>query len=235
MPNTDVSSYLRHLPALFQQDTDTGDVPFIGRFLLAFEKLLTGLGDEAQPGLEEILDGIRDPASSTPKLAGIYRYFQPGPGLEDSQRTSEAFLEWLAGWVALSLQENWTPEEKRRFIAEIVPSYRKRGTKAGLESVLTAYTGMGANVRELLEPLQVGVTSTVGVDTTIGGAPPYYFLVEVFFQASDARVFEDKKQIVRQIIDREKPAHTYYDLVPKIPTLQIGVHSTVGVDTLLGD
>ncbi|PPT06353.1 NHL repeat domain protein [Geitlerinema sp. FC II] len=235
MPDTQVSSYLQHLPALFQQDTDTGDVPFIGRFLLAFEKLLTGLEDETQPGLEEILDGISDPTSTAPKLAGIHRYFRPGPGLEDSQRTNEAFLEWLAGWVALSLQDNWTAEEKRRFIAEIVPSYRKRGTKAGLESVLTAYTGMGANVRELLEPLQLGVTSTVGVDTTIGGAPPHYFLVEVFFKLSDVSVLEEKKQIVRQIIDREKPAHTYYDLVPKIPKLQIGVRSTVGVDTLLGD
>jgi hypothetical protein len=94
---------------------------------------------------------------------------------------------------------------------------------------------MGATVRELLEPIQVGVTSTVGIDTTIGGAPPHYFLVEVFFKPSDAAIFDQKQQIVRRIIDREKPAHTYYDLVPQFPQFQIGVRSTVGVDTLLGD
>jgi hypothetical protein len=32
----------------------------------------------------------------------------------------------------------------------------------------------------------------------------------------------------------EKPAHTYYTLEVVVPAFQIGVQSTVGVDTLLG-
>jgi hypothetical protein len=36
------------------------------------------------------------------------------------------------------------------------------------------------------------------------------------------------------VIDSEKPAHTYYDLLITIPTLRIAGHSTIGVDTLLG-
>lgn len=36
------------------------------------------------------------------------------------------------------------------------------------------------------------------------------------------------------IIDREKPAHTYYDITIEVPTLQVAEHSTVGRDTLLG-
>ena len=37
------------------------------------------------------------------------------------------------------------------------------------------------------------------------------------------------------IIDQEKPAHTFYAFrFRDVPTMQIGVHSTVGVDTVLG-
>ena len=31
----------------------------------------------------------------------------------------------------------------------------------------------------------------------------------------------------------EKPAHTYYALDVETPAFQIGIHSTVGIDTLL--
>jgi hypothetical protein len=40
---------------------------------------------------------------------------------------------------------------------------------------------------------------------------------------------------VRAIIDLERPAHTYYELITIVPTLQIGKFSTIGKDTLLGD
>ena len=35
-------------------------------------------------------------------------------------------------------------------------------------------------------------------------------------------------------IDQEKPAHTAYDIEFEHSTMQIGVRSTIGVDTLLG-
>ena len=41
-------------------------------------------------------------------------------------------------------------------------------------------------------------------------------------------------EIARALIDLEKPAHTFYELIPVFPSMQIGRHSTVGVDTLLG-
>ncbi len=44
-----------------------------------------------------------------------------------------------------------------------------------------------------------------------------------------------QNQIIRALIDLEKPAHTAYDYFPTHTTMQIGVHSQIGVDTLLGD
>jgi hypothetical protein len=40
--------------------------------------------------------------------------------------------------------------------------------------------------------------------------------------------------VVTSILDLEKPAHTFYALTVVTPTLEIGVHSTIGEDTLLG-
>src|SRR5689334_21147492 len=113
------SSYLDYLPIVFRQNVDRNGVNDLGRFLLAFEQILTGLGDPNQPGLEEILDGIVD-AGGTQRLAGSQRYFDPGPALPPSQRAPSEFLDWLAGWVALSVRADWTDDQKRRFISQIV-------------------------------------------------------------------------------------------------------------------
>ncbi|MCO5188699.1 MAG: phage tail protein [Anaerolineae bacterium] len=219
---TQISSYLQHLPAVFQQQSDSSAGTFnFGRYLLAFEKILSGLGDEQQPGFEELINRV-------------HTYFTPGAGMPENLRAPDEFLPWLASWVALTLREDWAEEERRRFIDRVVPLYKLRGTKAGLIEMLRTYTGMGVEINEFIQPLQVGVTSTIGLDTSLGGSSPHYFLVRMSVSDLGDLDFDRRKQIARAIIDQEKPAHTYYDLIVDIPTMQIGVTSTVGVDTVLG-
>jgi phage tail-like protein len=220
--DTVLSSYLDLLPAIYREPAGGGRPDFLGRFLLAFERVLTGLGDPEHPGLEEILEGIADPATGTLLLAGTERYFDPGAGKPEAQRAPAGFLEWLAGWVALTLREDWTEEERRRILAEIVPSYKRRGTKEGLRQVLSAYTGLPA----------ASVTITEG-DPAAGG-PAHYFRVDVLITSGIADL-ERKRSVLAAIVDAEKPAHTYYDLHLQIATMRIAVRSTIGLDTLLGD
>jgi len=208
IPSYRVSSYLDYLPALFQPET--GAPNFMGRFLLAFEKILSGgLGDAEHPGIEEVIDRLE-------------AYFDPGPATPGktptaAERAPVEFLTWLAQWVALILREDWEEEEKRRFISRIVPLYRLRGTQAGLKEMLRTYTGgLKVEIYEFDEPA-------------------HYFQVEMFLGVRDPVTLRRQEQIARAIIDQEKPAHTYYALKTAIPTLQIGRHSTVGVDTLLGE
>ncbi|WYL93010.1 MAG: phage tail protein [Gloeotrichia echinulata IR180] len=52
--------------------------------------------------------------------------------LFDPKSTPKEFLNWLAGWVALSLRDDWEQEAQRRFISRIVSLYKQRGTKAGM-------------------------------------------------------------------------------------------------------
>jgi phage tail-like protein len=219
-----MSSYLQNLPAIFSED------PFLGRFLLAFEQVLTGLpglaGREPIPkfGLEEI-------------IAAIATLFDPMASWNDilpEQERQEEFLQWLAGWVALGLRADWRLEQKRYFLANIVPLYRGRGTKDNLVELLRIYTGASPVITEPTETdFQIGVHSTIGVDTQIGGSVPHVFHVSATIP-SPLDTLQRQFQIATALIELQKPAHTEYTLRIFHDTMQIGVRSTIGVDTLLG-
>lgn len=204
-------TYLEYLPEIYQESE------FLGRFLKIFEKILSGIDDGVppdHPGIEQVLDRISD--------------------LFDAEKTPLEFLDWLASWAALELPGDWPEKRKRSLISEIVQLYKKRGTKEGLENFLKIYAGEGVYIDEWLSPLQVGVSSTIGRDTVLGGGPPDFFAVQVILPEPDLELKGKKEAEVRAIIDREKPAHTYYQLEVIVPTMQIGVHSTIQLDTLLG-
>jgi phage tail-like protein len=51
------------------------------------------------------------------------------------------FVRWLGGWVGTTLDEDWTLERRRRFVARAAELYAKRGTLAGLRDEIELYTG----------------------------------------------------------------------------------------------
>jgi hypothetical protein len=217
------SNYLDDLPAIYRPDPQhPGNI--VGQFLLAFESILTGFGDPSTPGVEELLAGIGlATLGGAPPLRGIQRYFDPSP---PPVGAPAEFLGWLAGWVALSLREDWTEDQKRRFIANIIPLYQKRGTLEVMREVLVAYTGNQA------------------IDVEDFPDLPNYFQVKLSLGISQAplapiptlrRIVERQQQIARAVVEQEKPAHTVYQLrFTDIPTMQVGTRSTVGIDTWLG-
>ncbi|AFY54240.1 phage tail protein [Rivularia sp. PCC 7116] len=195
-----VSSYQQYLPTVLQEDD------FLGQFLLAFEKILSGtsktssqeqiITKETQnpPGLEEIIDNI-------------HLYFNP-------QQTPEDFLPWLANWVALSLRNDWKVEVKREFIQQIVGLYRLRGTKAGLIKILSIYlksSGFGEKV-EVFDQFKNF---------------PYYFQVQLTLNDRDPEKYWRQAKIAKSIIDIAKPAQTFYSLKILVPTMQLTKPSQV--------
>lgn len=206
------SNYLQYLPAIFSED------PFLARFLLAFEKILTGLqGSENEPerGLEQIIADI--------------------PTLFDPDETPEEFLDWLSGWVALSLRADWAPDQKRRFLANIVKLYRWRGTKRNLEELLKTYSQGQVEIHEGEDvSFTIGEGCEVGKTTQLGGAPPHFFQVTVTLPKPDPVTLGRELEIVEALIDLQKPAHTYYKVNPVHYTMQIKDRSTIGVSTWLG-
>jgi len=180
-----VSSYLAYLPRVFADDDSTPDgeaatPPFLGRFLLAFEAVLSGLPD--RPGLQQAVDGVVD--------------------LLDPVTTRADFLPWLAGWVGLTLRADWDTATRRRFIREIVPLYRLRGTKDGLGRMLSLYTG---------QPVEIDDDHTV----------PHFFSVALTLPQADPEQVRRIQEIARAIVDQEKPAHTFYALEVTTPTMRL--------------
>lgn len=227
------SSYLKYLPAIYQTQGKGPSSGLLGRILLAFEAIVSGLpqgdypqGMERVRGIEEILDHIHDYLDPDP--------FHPG----NTDRTPSEFLPWLASWVALVLKKGkeWDDEKNRSLISSIVRLYKKRGTKEGLTEYLKIYVGRDIKfyINEFIEPCRVGITSTVGTNTIIGHGRPYYFEIHMVLPVPDPGLLEQKKQALYEIIDQEKPAHTYYGLTIQVPTMRIGEYSTVGADTLIG-
>jgi phage tail-like protein len=229
----EASKWLDYLPAVFREDAQPGTPNFLGRFLLAFEEILRGRGDPGEPGLMERVGGIVDAVSGVAVLGGLERYAEPGPLLPDDLRAPSAFLEWLSGWVAITLRADIGEQAQRQLIARAVQLYQMRGTRRGLEVMLGIYTVLGATVTETIQPLQVGVHSTVGIDTAIDGGGPHFFRVLIRVPTADPAEIRRYRDLATAIIEREKPAHCSYALDVDTPHLQIGVHSSVGVDTLL--
>jgi phage tail-like protein len=232
----DVSSLLDSLPAVFQedrrQDEASGQLKpnFLGRWLLGFEKVLLGLGDPSEPGLDET-------------VATIQRYFEPGASASAPEaRAPKDFLPWLAGWLAvvlrddLDLDPSLREQRQRGLIAKASDLYRRRGTKQGILDYIQSYTTVAPLIDELGTPFQIGVHSTIGVDTLLDGGSPFFFNVTV--RIPPARFAADSKKVAevsRAIIDQQKPAHTYYALKVVVTSgFRINVQSTVGVDTILG-
>ncbi|HKQ79345.1 MAG TPA: phage tail protein [Blastocatellia bacterium] len=213
------SGYLQYLPAIFSED------PFLGQFLLAFEEVLTGYHGAQEPGLEEM-------------IAGMAAFFDP-------RQTREDFLPWLAGWAAFSLRADWTLEQQRNFLADVVPLYRTRGTKENLIELLRLYTIGAPTIDEgEITTLQIGVRSRIGVDTLIGEPPTHFFRVRITLEGTAEPAVRDRQlQIARALIDLQKPAHTSYEVKISSNTMKLGAsyaneeraRSTIGKDTLIGD
>ncbi|QMS92059.1 phage tail protein [Nostoc edaphicum CCNP1411] len=190
-----ISSYQQYLPTILQQDA------FLGQLLLAFETILSGINETSNqekiitpPALEEIIDNI-------------HIYFNP-------QQTPEEFLPWLAGWVALSLRNDWQVEVKKAFIQQIVRLYRLRGTKQGLIEILGIYlknSGFGEKVEVFDE-----------FDNF-----PNYFQVQLTLKDRDPDKYWRQAKIAKAIIDSEKPAQTFYTLKILVPTMQLTKRSHV--------
>lgn len=213
------SSLLQYLPAIYQDD------PFLGQFLLAFEKILLGRDD-----------GIRIPPTENPlpdlgleeRIASVAEYFDPAKAPED-------FLPWLASWTAFSLRADLDVDKQRKFIANIAQLYRWRGTKRNLQDLLKIFTvSTPAVVEGEADGIQIGQHSTIGKDMQLGGEKPFYFQVKVSLPRAAPAVQERQLRIAHALVELEKPAHTVYELLPFFPSMRIGQYSKVGVDTLLG-
>jgi len=102
-------SYLRYLPATYQEDKLGSD--FTERFLSLFETMNYDM--EVQ-------------------IFQMVRFFDP-------QAAREEFLDWLGSWLAIARDENWSDDKKRKLIAGAYQLYQEKGTLKGLSALIKLY------------------------------------------------------------------------------------------------
>lgn len=66
----------------------------------------------------------------------------------DADLAPADFLAWLATWVGVDLDENWTMERRRALVRRAVTLYGMRGTVAGLQELLELSTGAQVEISD---------------------------------------------------------------------------------------
>ena len=171
------------------------------------------------------------------------------------------YLDWFAGWVNLLLSEEWDHERKREILKKILPLYKKRGTLEGLAEYLRIYAGGSITImddRPLLQigdinssivgvnmiigsfppdtpAMVIGKVSQLGNDSIIGGFPPFFFTVNAEVLESGPAALREKRNTITNILEMEKPAHTWYRLTVTGPTFELNNPNTaiLGQNTII--
>ena len=167
---------------------------------------LEGIGSphplvEGLPGLYQEDDlSRRWLAALDDVLAPVFLALDGLPAYLDPATTPSDFLDWLAGWVGVLLDENWPIERRRAFVAQAADLYRLRGTARGLAAHVRIFTGGNVEIRET-----GGVTWSLTGGGPIAGTPGYGLTVRV----SDAPSHIEADRL-EALVATAKPAHVVH-------------------------
>jgi phage tail-like protein len=131
----------------------------------------------------------------------VHYYFDPAVAPEE-------FLPWLASWVGVELDENMPVAKRRAAIARAGSLYRWQGTRRALREHLQAYAGRAPLIVENFEGMRLGQDAALGVNTPLGRPRPNTIAITVLVDRLD----EVDEDVLRRIVEREKPAHVGYTL-----------------------
>lgn len=137
-------SYLRYLPAVYQEDPASRE--FLQRFLSMFETVFSGL--------EATVERI--------------------PEVFDPEHTPKEFLDWLAQWLDLGIEEEWSPAVKSKLISRAASLYQKKGRPDGLAEFIEIVTNKRPLIQESFEterPFVLGESANLGFGTRVFRRP----------------------------------------------------------------
>jgi phage tail-like protein len=140
------------------------------------------------------LDSVLAPLPST--LDNLVAYLDP-------RLTPTDFLEWLAGWVGVVLDENWPLERERTFVAEAVELYRWRGTVKGVSALVALYAGVEPEIIDT-----GGVRWSPTPNGSVPGEPEPRFTIRLRVPDRSAVDVDRLDAIVRAA----KPAHVLHEI-----------------------
>jgi phage tail-like protein len=231
--------YLRRLPKTFSRDQRSAS--FLLRYLAMFEGFL---GETEARGVDRdlLLDPRSAPDECIPWLASFV-------GLMLDER-----------WASAPTPRGQSPNDARReFIREAVWLFRYRGTLAGLKRFIGIYTGVLVTIVEHYRMRGIGAavlgdtgpafsSSIVGVGFRVGGAvgtatpAPLEGTIEDAFRSHAHRftvvipavLDEQQLDVVRNIIEVHRPAHTIFDVCTAGAGMRVGRGLLLALTSVIG-
>ncbi|WP_406661824.1 phage tail protein [Methanolobus sp. ZRKC3] len=230
-------SYLDYLPEIYREDPAGRD--FLDRFLSIFESMFFEI-DFSIDHLSRSFDAEGTPPQFLDWLCSWISF----PLDENWPETRKQLFE----------------EKKRSFISKAVSIYKKRGTKEGLEELIELYTGKKPIIVEIyptnsLEEKQISKIHEVKdtmffppkeakVKLPIGRGEAYEKEIALhdllfgkerfcFYVLFKDPVDEATLDLIRTIIEEQKPAHMSYKLKVLEPWFYLDAHTYLGINTAL--
>lgn len=108
----------------------------------------------------------------------------------DPRTAPAGFLPWLQNWFLAAFDDTWSEEKRRTFLLEAHMIYARRGTKWALARILEIYLGHRPEIEDDSPQLE-----------------PLTFVVRIPMAESTV-----DRELVENLIDLNKPAHTTYQL-----------------------
>lgn len=235
------ASYLQYLPAVYQED-DQSRV-FLDRFLRIFQTTFDGF-DRTIDNMWTLFDPRSVPNNWFYWLAS-WIALPTNPLWTDQERRA------ALGSAGQLYPQRGTPAGVQQLVKQwcgvdvrLIEHFRLRqliilsdGPKGG--TLLGSGTRLWS--RDYYQRLQVGVYSRVGYFALTGepepDLEPLAWGANEFTAFFDCHPYQvaDTTQKVQQAVEREKPASTKANYAPVFPRMRIGVQSTLGVDTRIGE
>ena len=134
------------------------------------------------------LDSVLAPVPST--IDNFWAYLDPALAPID-------FVEWLATWVGLELDQTWPEERRRELVARAIKLYERRGTADGLADLIELYVGIRPTVDD---SGGVAWSAAPGAPLPGSGQP----VVTVRLAAEEGSV--DPRRLENMVVTN-KPAH----------------------------
>jgi len=140
------------------------------------------------------LDAVMAPILAT--LDCIEAYVDPSLAPPD-------FVEWLAGWVGIELDENWPLERQRDLVASAVGLYEWHGTTRGLARLVEIYAGVTPEISE-----SGGASWAASPGGDLPGSADAH--VKVTVRVADPSAVDVGR--LDRIIAKAKPAHVAHEV-----------------------
>jgi phage tail-like protein len=230
-----VRGYTRYLPAIFQ-----GNAPSERRDVTPVDEMT-----QRRLGLAERTasrDVTVQSADTFRRFLFLFQHLMTTvvdtveglPALTDPINTDPRFLPWIASWVNFEFDAALSVHEQRELVRRAIRLYRLRGTREGVEEMISVLTAAPVTVVECTKPppAVLGGCTLAGKPTLperyLGAEPPAhflyphtrpvtrYFVLELESRSRFERRFGERAadvlRRISRIVTTEKPAHVQFTI-----------------------